>query len=57
MSGATIVEQTLDNSTMAVVTGLQPGTRYNFNVTLVEADCDYTVEQFGYTSECMNDIC
>ncbi|XP_059916132.1 receptor-type tyrosine-protein phosphatase eta isoform X3 [Gadus macrocephalus] len=49
MSGATIVEQTLDNSTMAVVTGLQPGTRYHFNVTLVEADCDYTVEQFGYT--------
>ncbi|CAL8296546.1 unnamed protein product [Boreogadus saida] len=49
MSGATIAEQTLDNSTMAVVTGLRPGTRYHFNVTLVEADCDYTVEQSGYT--------
>ena len=56
MSGATIAEQTLDNSNMAVVTGLQTGTRYNFNVTL-EADCDYNGEQFGYTSECMNDIC
>ncbi|XP_030223102.1 receptor-type tyrosine-protein phosphatase eta isoform X3 [Gadus morhua] len=48
MSGATIAEQTLDNSNMAVVTGLQTGTRYNFNVTL-EADCDYNGEQFGYT--------
>ncbi|CAL8358679.1 unnamed protein product [Lota lota] len=45
MSGTTIVQQTESNSTVASVTGLQPGTGYYFNVTVVAPGCESTVEQ------------
>ena len=52
MLGTTIVETTQSNSTMAIVTGLQPGTRYYFNVTVVVPGHKSAVEQkLGYTSE------
>ena len=52
MLGTTIYEITRSNSTSAIVAGLQPGTGYYFNVTVVEAECESAVEQeLGYTSE------
>ena len=51
-SGTTIFNKTQSNSTIAIVTGLQPGTGYYFNVTVVEAECESPAEQeLGYTSE------
>ena len=50
--GATIVETTQSNSTTAIVTGLQPGTGYCFNVTVVVPGRQSAVEhKLGYTSE------
>ena len=50
--GATIVETTQSNSTTAIVTGLQPGTGYCFNVTVVVPGRESAVEhKLGYTSE------
>ncbi|KAJ3596594.1 hypothetical protein NHX12_002999 [Muraenolepis orangiensis] len=48
MSGTTTVQPTQSNST--VVTDLQPGTGYDFNVTVVASGCESAVEQaFSYT--------
>ena len=52
MSGATLVEPPQLNINTSIVTGLQPGTGYCFNVTVVVPGRESAVEhKLGYTSE------
>ena len=52
MSGATLVEPPQLNINTSIVTGLQPGTGYCFNVTVVVPGRESAVEhELGYTCE------